>query len=219
MEGMCSNCGREADDLRKCAGRCKGDVMYCNQLCQKLDWRMHKKICPRGNRKAQTLNLTVPTLALEGPDVPVRAVRRLDGHGNSGLTLVYSDHLGVEKLIPFAEMYFDTDEDGDEDDKPINVAKCIAGNEAWLNFVTTPVSPSQMKLKPEEAAFNTEKYPDVYKSLIDSGIITDTGKRVKLGLYPHFPICRIHAPQTEDREENKRSYQMHREMLEKMNIL
>jgi hypothetical protein len=39
------------------------------------------------------------------------------------------------------------------------------------------------------------------KALLSNGIITDTGKQVKLGYYPKFPICRIHAPQTDNAKE------------------
>ena len=38
--------------------------------------------------------------------MPLRAVRRLDGYCNSGLTLLYSNHLGVERLVPYAKMQF-----------------------------------------------------------------------------------------------------------------
>jgi hypothetical protein len=57
---------------------------------------------------------------------------------------------------------------------------------------------------------------------MEHGIITDTGKRVQLGLYREkFRICRIHAPQTEKRrgEEIMRSNLEHKAMLQKMGVL
>ena len=202
--GTCSNCGREADDLQRCTGACGGDAMYCNQHCQKSDWSMHKKICPRGKSSAQPLTFVLPPPGFPPnpnipgmenlPEIPVRAVRRMDGIGGSGLMLMYSDHLGYKKLIPFARAFYSCD----TREEAIETAKYLP-NEAYC-CVTSPVEPETMKLKPEEACFNTEKYPSVVKALLSSGIITDTGKRVQLGYYPEMPICRIHALQTDNRE-------------------
>ena len=33
--GTCTNCGREANDLKKCTGACGGEDMYCNTQCQR----------------------------------------------------------------------------------------------------------------------------------------------------------------------------------------
>ncbi|KAK0470441.1 uncharacterized protein EV420DRAFT_115373 [Desarmillaria tabescens] len=40
---VCATCGKRDVKLQKC-GRCK-KASYCNQLCQKADWRMHKPSC------------------------------------------------------------------------------------------------------------------------------------------------------------------------------
>jgi hypothetical protein len=58
--------------------------------------------------------------------------------------------------------------------------------------------------------------------LLKHGIITETKKRVQIGLYREkFPICRIHAPQTEKRskEEIVRQNFEHKAMLERMGVL
>lgn len=94
------------------------------------------------------------------------------------------------------------------------------GNQTELPYelhVTAPVDPNIMKLKPEEACFNTNKYPDAVNALLKFGIITDTGKRVQIGYYPEkFPICRIHAPQTDDPERIRRQQKEQEEVLAKM---
>jgi hypothetical protein len=48
------------------------------------------------NEIAKEDNVKVPD------EVSLRAVHRLDGHGRSGLTIVFSDHLGIKKIFPFA---------------------------------------------------------------------------------------------------------------------
>ena len=186
---------------------------------------MHKKICPRGEGAvAQPLTFTVPgpknidwftrehpEYKTGLPEVPVRAVRRLDGFGNSGVTLLYSDHLGIERLVPYALMQWP---DGNARKTAMMMGK---GNHAYENAVTSPVPPDVMKLKPGEAAFNTAKYPDAVRALLSNGIITDTGKKVQLGHYPEkFPICRVHAPQTENAEENERERKQREEALASM---
>jgi hypothetical protein len=159
----------------------------------------------------ERLTFTLPDPVEDLPGVPVRAVHCLDGHGNSGLTLLYSNHLGVERLVPLAKGMMQQiglpsdcqDEDGDSDDatwpcerKALEMARWMgAGHDAYVNAVTSPVPPEIMKLKPGEAAFNTEMHADAVNALLDHGIITDTGKTVQLGYYK-FPICMIHAPQT-----------------------
>lgn len=90
------------------------------------------------------------------------------------------------------------------------------GNAAYANAVTSPVSPEIMKLEPGEAAFNTEKYADAVKALLSNGIITDTGKQVKLGYYPKFPICRIHAPQTDNAKDVKERFKERQAFMERM---
>lgn len=216
--GTCYNCGRKADDLHKCTGKCGGEEIYCHRKCQKADWRMHKKICPRGDGIAQPLTLVVPVPPIEDlpREVPVRAVHRMDGYGQSGMSLVYSDHLGIDKLLPFAEWQLPSDY---EDDSRGTAEWMGKGNFAYEQHVTSPVKPDIMKLKPAEACFNTEKYGDAVKALLSSGIITDTGKRVQIGYYPEkFPICRIHAPQTDNREKVLKQMKEREEMLEKMSI-
>ena len=39
----CRTCGKEGTNLRRC-GKCK-NVSYCDETCQQLDWKNHKKEC------------------------------------------------------------------------------------------------------------------------------------------------------------------------------
>lgn len=197
--------------------------MYCGKSCQRADWSMHKKICPiEGKSVAQPLTFEVshppghPFSQL--PAAPLKAVRRMDGFGGSGMTLLFSDHLGLEPLLPYAEMIMGLCESEKEN---LEQAKELADNGElpYELHVTSPVEPTLMKLKPEEACFNTAKYPDAINALLTNGIITDTGKRVKIGLYPEkFPVCRINAPQTDNAEEIMRHQKMQEEMLERLTI-
>ena len=193
--GTCSNCGREAATLLRCKGTCGGDALYCNKTCQNADWKIHKKICPVGGNSALRLTFEMSHHPdhpwADFPDAPVRAVRRMDGYGGSGMTLLFSDHLGVQPLLPYAEFLFCCDDEEEIREKAEWMGE---GNYSYEAHVTTPVDPNIMKLKPEEACFNTEKYGDAVKALLRHGIITDTGKKVQIGFYPvKFPICRIHA--------------------------
>jgi hypothetical protein len=158
------------------------------------------------------------------PEVPVRAVHCLDEHRNSGLQLWYSNHLGVERLVPYAIMTFPVDckdKEGNFDERrALELARWMgAGRVAYEDAVTSPVPPEIMKLKPGEAAFNTEKHADAANALLSHGIITDTGKTVQLGYHPKFPICMIHAPQTDnakDIEEMFKEYHAYRKRLRRI---
>jgi hypothetical protein len=219
-KGTCSNCGHEAGTLLRCKGKCGGDALYCNKACQKADWQIHKKICPTENNSPQKLTFEISHRHLPGhpfaefPDAPVRAVRRMDGYGGSGMTLLFSDHLGVDPLIPYANFLFCCEDEQDTLDK----AKWMGeGNYPYEAHVTSPVDPNVMKLKPEEACFNTEKYGDAVTALLQRGIISDTTKKVRIGYYPEkFPICRIHAPQTDNVDENKKQRKEQEEMFARM---
>ncbi|KAL7452510.1 hypothetical protein ACHAWC_004236 [Mediolabrus comicus] len=216
--GTCSNCCREASTLLRCKGKCGGDAMYCNKSCQKADWKMHKKICPVGGKSAQKLTFEIshPTghPFADFPDAPVQAVRRMDGYGGSGMTLLFSDHLGIEPLLPYADELLACDNEQDKREKAIWMGE---GNFPYEAHVTTPVDPNVMKLKPEEACFNTEKYGDAVNALLQHGIIEDTGKKIQIGYYPvKFPICRIHAPQTNNIEEMRRQQKEREEMFASM---
>ena len=113
------------------------------------------------------------------------------------------------------------DEDGNYDErKALEMARWMgAGHVAYEDAVTSPVPPEIMKLKPGEAAFNTEKHADAANALLSHGIITDTGKTVQLGYHPKFPICMIHAPQTDnakDIEEMFKEYHAYRKRLRRI---
>ena len=216
--GTCSNCGHEANNLLRCKGKCGGDALYCNRSCQKQDWKIHRKICPVGNKPAQklTFEMSHPPghVYADLPDAPVQAVRRMDGYGGSGMSLLFSDHLGIAPLIPYAKLLFccDTEREAVENAKWMG-----EGNHPYEGHVTTPVNPQVMKLKPEEACFNTEKYGDAIAALLQHGIITDTGKKCQIGYYPvKFPICRIHAPQTNNADEVRRQQREKEEMFKEM---
>lgn len=217
--GCCSNCGRVALKLLKCKGKCGGDASYCNKSCQKADWKMHKKICPVGGKSAQKLTFEMshppghPFAELPNA-APVQAVRRMDAYGGSGVTILYSDHLGIEPLMPYADLLFCCDDVEDTCEKAQWMGE---GNHPYEAHVTSPVDPRVMWLKPEEAAFNTEKYGDAVNALMQHGIITDTGKKVQIGLYPEkFPICRIHAPQTNTIDEIRRQQKEREDMFASM---
>eukprot|EP00986_Skeletonema_menzelii_P014692 scaffold10026_cov187-Skeletonema_menzelii.AAC.2 len=181
---------------------------------------MHKKMCPVGDNSAQKLTFEMshppghPFADL--PDAPVQAVRRMDGYGGSGMTILFSDHLGIEPLLPYADELFSYCCD-DEQDKREKAIWMSEGNYPYEAHVTTPVDPNVMKLKPEEACFNTEKYGDVVNALLQHGIIEDTGKKVQIGYYSvKFPICRIHAPQTDNIDEIRKQHKEREEMLARM---
>jgi hypothetical protein len=218
-KGRCSHCGRDADDLLKCAGACGGGDLYCNRTCQKADWGTHKRICPRGEYAvSQSSNFVMPALTNGYPEAPVRAVRKLDGYGNSGVMLLYSDHLGVERLVKHAREIYCNDED-DESRVLEVVSAMIKGRPPFLYeaHVTSPVSPEVARMKPCEACFNTEKYPEAVRALMENGIIADTGRRVQVGYYKEkFPVCRVNAPQTDDIGRVRETKAANEEILARM---
>ena len=219
--GACTrtHCGREATDLKKCTGACGGDAPYCNRKCQRLDWSMHRKICPRvQGASAQPLMFVLPpppnimVARMESitlGNISVRAVRRMDGYGNSGLSILFSDHLGIDPLIPYAKINFAND---NEDEARANAELMIKDGHAYDNAVTSPAHPGIMKLKPGEACFNTEKHQHIVSVLLSEGIITDTGMRVHLGLYQNdFSI-------TDSQEEVMATMRQQEEILAKLSV-
>mmetsp|Transcript_27021 Transcript_27021/g.42406 ORF Transcript_27021/g.42406 Transcript_27021/m.42406 type:complete len:197 (+) Transcript_27021:276-866(+) len=181
---------------------------------------MHKKICPVGGNTAQKLTFEMshppnhPFADL--PDAPVQTVRRMDGYGGSGMRYCSPIIRVSNHSFPMLKSYF----------VAIMSKRLVTREQAmyiseghypYESHVTAPVDPSVMKLKPEEACFNTEKYGDAVKALLQNGIIEDTGKRVQIGMYPEkFPISRIHAPQTDNIDEVQRQRKERDEMLASM---
>ena len=115
---------------------------------------MHKKICPRGNNAAQPLTFVLHPENL--PEVPVRAVRRCDGYGNSGVQIMYSNHLGLDALVDVAMFQYSCESRAEARDCARNMHE-----EMYAPAVTSPVAPDKMKLKPGEACFNIGKHRDV----------------------------------------------------------
>ena len=52
----CGHCGNEAAD-RKCGG-C-GEKHYCDEKCQRADWKAHKEACKAASRRYKSVGLTV----------------------------------------------------------------------------------------------------------------------------------------------------------------
>jgi len=174
---------------------------------------MHKKICPRGDNTAQSLTFTLPVAGIE-QEVPLRAKRTLDAYAQSEVIICYSDHLGTDRLLPTAKQIYGYDED-DEEIRDVLDAMVEGRDTFQYARVTSRVEPSVMRLNPGEAAFNIEKYGEVIRILLRDGIITDTGKEVQIGRYSvRFPICRIHAQQTETDEDLEKRREQQLETLE-----
>ena len=52
----CNTCSRK--DAKRCAG-C-GTVAYCDQECQKVDWKGHKKACGRKKLSEPSVDVGMP---------------------------------------------------------------------------------------------------------------------------------------------------------------
>ena len=53
MKMTCDYCNKRTKKLQDCGGKCGGAASYCDENCQRKDWKEHKKICHKGryNRK------------------------------------------------------------------------------------------------------------------------------------------------------------------------
>mmetsp|Transcript_47397 Transcript_47397/g.55375 ORF Transcript_47397/g.55375 Transcript_47397/m.55375 type:complete len:205 (+) Transcript_47397:71-685(+) len=191
---MCSHCDLTTDKLLRCAGGCGGNVQYCSSECQHAHWKKgHKRSCWKVG-KVNTFTMPHPDSSRPRPDVPLRAVHKLDAFGKSGLQLFYSNHLGEEATKPSVLDYF-----GEEDDEMGWNANGL--EEMMWVIVTRPVHDVQdrARLKMGEACFNISKSSQEVEALLRSGIIKETGKTLQIGMYPvRHPICRINLRIDED---------------------
>jgi hypothetical protein len=73
------------------------------------------------------------------------------------MTLLFSDRLGIVPLMEYAKVI----QYCDDDNEVLEATEALAeGRFPYQAHVTEPVDPSIMRLKPEEACFNTVMYPD-----------------------------------------------------------
>eukprot|EP00802_Teleaulax_amphioxeia_P014622 Tamp_14691.p1 GENE.Tamp_14691~~Tamp_14691.p1 ORF type:complete len:437 (-),score=70.80 Tamp_14691:298-1608(-) len=137
------------------------------------------------------------------PPVPLRATHQLDGCGQSGCVIYFSDHAGASALEPWVIKMF-----GEKDPSKGWTAKNLALN-ADLHWciATSPTGmhPDHARDGPGlgEACFNTEKCPKEYEALVNAGIVTATGRTFQLGFYPPFPIAKINLPAFMNNDENE----------------
>ena len=182
----CAQCGSTAasnsPELKQCGGVCGGSVAYCHRDCQRAHFPIHKKVCWK---KAPTDTITIPHPE-NGLELGLRAIHQKDGFGCSGLRLMFSDHLGEERTRPHVLEFF-----GKYDTETAEGFTTID----W-EILTNPVYDvcERASLKTGEAVFNTTKAKVEVDALIKAGIIKDTGKRIKIGMYDPHPVCRINIP-------------------------
>ncbi len=179
----CTYCGKTK--AHACSGVCGGRVAYCNRECQRAHNPIHEKFCWK---KAPTDTITIrhPRNRL---DLGLKAYHQKDGFGCSGLVLMYSDHLGEERTRPHVIECF-----GEYNDA---MGWNIEGlkNVCW-GIVTSPVhgEVDRASLEPGEAVFNMTNAKVEVIQLMSMGIITWTGKLIKIGNFPPHPVCRINLP-------------------------
>ena len=184
-KNQCSHCGATDGKLLMCNGACGGVVQYCGKDCQVTHWKQrHKHECWK---VAKTNTFTVPNPKLGKPDVPLRALRQLDGFGKPGVCIYYSNHLGDESTRYFVEEIFgEVDEESMKEIQ--NVPYCVA---------TSPIydEVDRELLRPGEACFNISKNKEVFDALVRNNIISVTDKTLQIGMYPTMhPVCRINLP-------------------------
>lgn len=188
----CAHCGFIPSDsgtgsatLKKCLGICGGSVAYCNRDCQRAHYKIHKKVCWK-KASIDTITIKHPT---NGLDLGLKAYHQKDGFGCSGLRLMFSDHLGEERTRPQVVEFFG------EYDPEMGWTEEGLTTIDW-DILTSPVHDvyDRARLKVGEAVFNTSRNKVEVDALIEAGIITDTGKQIKIGMYNPHPVCRINIP-------------------------
>lgn len=132
------------------------------------------------------LLITVPAQG-EFPEIniPLACSVGVDGYGNKGVRLMYSEFLGLNGLVPaYRRFYGDLLADPDQ-----NELKDLTDQTFLI-----ATSPYQGKLADNECVVVVSKYPVEFDRLVRYQCLEDTGKKVQLGMHKDSRICRIMFP-------------------------
>ncbi|KAL6062175.1 Zinc finger MYND domain-containing protein 10 [Balamuthia mandrillaris] len=154
--------------------------------------------------------ITIDLPAPVGIRVPLLPVLQQDGFRRLGVVLYYSDHEGLEALIPAAKSFFDYIEDDEE--ALSAAARMVLNTRDCINWGigTEPVydDTARAALGPLEVLWNVEKHSHSLEALLAIGAVEDTGRRANVTnhvvrlckLLPPPPMS--NCPEEEEEKEN-----------------
>lgn len=118
--------------------------------------------------------------------VPLACSVGLDGYGNKGVRMMYSEFLGHQSLVPaYRRLTGDLEADPSHDDLDSLL-------DHMVEVVTSPYR--EGPLSENECVVVVSKYPADFKELIQYQCLEDTGNTVQQGMHADSRICKIVFP-------------------------
>ncbi len=142
---------------------------FCSKICFSVSWSVHKAIHSSHVKE----NLASPPFSIIYKDkiVPLRAVTMRED-GKLAVMLIYSDHLGVEQLRPWASAF------GASED-PLVLSKFWYDG---INFgnCSIPITKDETKqlCNAHEFAFNVLTFKEVFRAMLKCEMLEMSGKKI-----------------------------------------
>ena len=95
---ICNNCGSVGSEMKRC-GQCRS-VWYCNKICQRKSWKLHKKICappPTSSQGHDQIDTCAETTQSEDKKAADNSSKTLThASGNNGAETVHIEDQSVQ---------------------------------------------------------------------------------------------------------------------------
>lgn len=179
------NCNKLA--LMRCPTCIKMNVpsnksFFCSKMCYQSCWKLHKQHHILNEPLLE--NLASPgfcTIDSKGQMVPLRMLIQNDAHQRAEISLIFSDHIGVDALRPFATQH-------NCEQNPLSLAKYWYDGFCY-GILSIPMHDEQLlnESRFDEFVFNISEYSSLFDEMIACGMLVDTGRKT----IEEYPVVRI----------------------------